>query len=191
MKAYETTGTEVGHARTQIRVYGLYPGQQSFSGGVLVDASGVMGHAKHWRTVIHIQENHRHLSFTPQTAAIRRTGNQRVPSDLFAVQRHGSPQLACSARKSLISEQQRHKQDVSLNLTTLKPVCGCIMKSSAPEPNRENWICAFEPVSASVALTWRICLFMGTSSDTDTEYTAYGHKHALNVLNVFDSCRHI
>lgn len=60
---------------------------------------------------------------------------------------------------------------------THKPVCGCIMKSSAPEPNRENWICAFEPASASVALTWRICLFKGTSSDTDTEYTAYRHKH--------------
>lgn len=79
-------------------------------------------------------------------------------------------------KKRLISKQQHYKQDISSNRTH-KPVCGCMMKSSAPEPNRENWICAFAPASASVALTRRICLFMATSSDTDTEYTACRHKH--------------
>ncbi len=79
-------------------------------------------------------------------------------------------------KQRLISKQQHYKQDISSNQTH-KPVCGCMMKSSAPEPNRENWICAFAPASASVALTRRICLFMATSSDTDTEYTACRHKH--------------
>lgn len=94
---------------------------------------------------------------------------------------HGPAPRLSSARlhnekQRLISKQQHYKQDISSNRTH-KPVCGCMMKSSAPEPNRENWICAFAPASASVALTRRICLFMATSSDTDTEYTACRHKH--------------
>ncbi len=87
------------HARTQIGVYGLYSGQQSFSGGVLVDTSGVMEHAKHRRTVIHVQKNHYNLSLTPQTAAVRRTGNQRVLRNLFTVQCHGCLQLAYRTTK--------------------------------------------------------------------------------------------
>lgn len=85
--------------RTQVRIYSLYSGQQGFNCRVLVHAGRVMIQAEDRRTVIHIQQIHCHLSFTPQTTSIRRPGNQIVPLHLLTVQRHGGLQLTYRIKK--------------------------------------------------------------------------------------------